>query len=229
MIIGGSAGAHRVAVRMGGDDDVFGVKDVTPYLAAGEVSDWTGQKYTSVDKEEIGKISIKNKAGTIELSHDAAGTPWNVAVDGAAMTEPLDTVAVNRLADDSTSVMMSAPADPMHDAGSPLATITIERHAKKAADDKQGSSVAAPPTVVIDIVDAGDKYWVKQRDLNHAALVDKTKLQPLVDATKAKLIKPPEPAGKGSGAGSGAGSAAKAYEPPPMPPGLGDEMPLPPQ
>jgi hypothetical protein len=216
LYIGSSAGTHRTAVRFANDDAVFAVKDVTAYLAGADVSDWVAQQYMSVDHDEIAKVSIHHGSTTIELSHDAAGTPWSVAVDGAPLTEPLDATAVNRLADDASTIRLAAPADPKRDASNPTATVTIERHAKQDKDDKS-ASVAAPPPIVFDIVDVGEKYWVKQRDLPRAVMVDKAKLDALVEASKAKLVKPPA---AGSGAGSAAGSAAKTeLPPPPMPPG----------
>jgi hypothetical protein len=201
LFIGGSAGTRRNAVRFAGDDDVYAVTGVTPYLAGDEPRDWIAASYTSVGKDDLAKITIARAATKLEFTRGDATAPWALAIDGAGVTEPLDTTAIDRLVNDATSIAATTPGDPKRDASKPAATITIEQRAPKA-DDK--SSTVTPSPVVIDVVDAGSQYWVKQRDLSRAVMVDKAKLDAVVQAAKDKLVKPPA-----AGSGAGSGSAAR--------------------
>jgi hypothetical protein len=207
LYVGGSAGTRRTAVRFGGDDDVYAVSGITPYLAGDEPRDWIASSYASVGKDDLAKVTIAHGATKLELTRGDAAAPWALAIDGAAVTEPLDTTAIDRLVNDATSIGATAPGDPKRDASTPAATITLEQRPPKA-DEK--SSVVTPAPIVLDIVDAGAQYWVKQRDLARAVMVDKAKLDPVVQAAKDKLVKPPA---AGSGSGSGKGSAAAPAHP----------------
>jgi hypothetical protein len=139
-----------------------------------------------------------------------AAETWSVMIDGAgvklAAGETLDTEAIERIVGQVASIDLKTPADPKRDAAKPTATITV--HRKKVEQQ-----------IVLDVIADGDSYWIKQRDLDRAILVDKSTIGDLVLADRDKLVKkPPAPA---PGAGSAAGSAA----PPPAPP---MPMPLPP-
>ena len=115
--------------------------------------------------------------------------PWALSIDGAPVTEPLDTAAIDRLVMASCAIDASAPADPKRDASAPAATLTIV--------------TKAGPVVVDALADPGG-YWVKQRDLPRAIVADKMRLDDAIAVTKDKLIKkagPATPPGPGSGSG----------------------------
>ena len=63
--------------------------------------------------------------------------------------------------------------------GKSTATVTIERLATNAS--------AAP--VVLDIVDDGASYWVHQRGVDRAVVVEKAHLDPIVTVERDKLVK----------------------------------------
>lgn len=216
LYIGGSAGTRRNAVRFGGDDDVYAVSGVTPYIAGDEPRDWIQTGYVSASKDDVSRIEIRHGATTIQLARDSAEAPWRVTLDGADIpAAEVDTTAADRLADDAVAVTAAAPGDPKKDASNPTATVTIEQRAPKSEDGKQASALAPAP-ITYDVVDAGGQFWVKDRAQPKAAMVDKAKLDPLVNASRDKLQKPPA-AGSGSGSGAGAGSAAKLPAPPHAP------------
>jgi hypothetical protein len=92
---------------------------------------------------------------------------------------------------DVTAVELTAPADPKRDASKPIATITIER---------KSTGASAAPTV-IDVVPDGNSYWIHDRSLPRAGLVDKARLDEVVAVDRDKLVKtPPPPAPPGKGA-----------------------------
>ena len=157
-----------------------------------------------------------------------AAEHWNAAIGGTPITlatgETIDESAIDRLVSQVTTLDITGPADPKRDASKPTATITIERKAS-------GSSTPVP--TVLDVVADGSSFWVHDRSLPRAAMVDKSKLDELIGGDRDKLIKkpPPPPApmpGAGSGsaakppaAGTGAGSAAKPSAATPPRPGPG--------
>jgi hypothetical protein len=151
-----------------------------------------------------------------EGSGSAAAAPaevWSVMIDGAgvklAAGETLDTDAIERIAGQAASIDLKTPADPKRDASKPTATITI--HRKKVEQQ-----------IVLDVIADGESYWIKQRDLDRAILVDKSAIGDLVLVDRDKLVKKPPAPPPGAGSGSAAGSAATPPAPPmplPMPPG----------
>jgi hypothetical protein len=137
-----------------------------------------------------------------------AADHWWVTMQGTpvalAAGESIDESACDRVAGQAIGIDMSKPADPKRDASKPTATITI--------DHKPTDKTAAP--TVIDVVADGESYWVKDRSLPRAVLVDKARLDELVNVDRDKLIKkpppPPPPAPKGGPAGAGSAATPKA-------------------
>jgi hypothetical protein len=87
--------------------------------------------------------------------------------------------------------------------------------------------------MVIDVIADGTSYWVHDRSLPRAGLVDKARLDDVLALDRDKLVKkPPPPAPKaGAGSGSAAGTghvapgAAGAEMAPPPAPGKGAAPP----
>jgi len=233
LYLGGPAGARRMAVRIGGDDNVYGVTGLSAGTVSGEPRQWVDPVYAKVPVDEIAKISVQRDAGSVALTHEVAAAPadagsgsaaappppehWSAAIGDApialAAGETLDEATIARLAGQAATIDLTAPADPKRDASKPTATITIERKAAAKA-------TAAP--VVIDVIAEGASYWVHDRSQPRAVLVDKARLDDLLGATRDKLVKkpPPPPAAPASPSAGGAGSAKppKAV-PPPVRPG----------
>lgn len=246
LFIGGPAGARRTAVRLGGDDRVYAVTGLNAFSIGAEPRQWMDTAYIKIPREDIVKLTIQSEGKTVELTKAAPPPPpaagsaagsgsgagsaagsaappappaaehWSATIGGEpialATGESLDEAAFDRLAGEIATLDLSAPADPKRDASKPTATITIERKAT-------GSS-SAPPTV-IDVIADGASYWVHDRSLPRAGLVDKVRLDELIAANRDKLVKkppPPEPKA-GAGSGSAAGYAA------PGAPGAGSASP----
>ena len=246
LYIGGSAGARRTAVRIGGEAQVFGVTGISAAAVGSEPRQWVDASYVKIAREDIAKVSIQREGKTTELSRaappapagsgnaagsgsgagsGAAGSPvpppappaaehWAATIAGApialAASESLDESAIDRLVGQVATIELSSPGDPKRDASKPTATITIERKATGAA---------TPTPTIIDVIADGNSYWVHDRSLGRAILVDKARLDDVLGVERDKLVKKPPPpppatppgAGSGSSAhpGAGVGSAAR--------------------
>jgi len=227
LYVGNQAGVRHTAVRVGGTDNVFSVTGISAAAIGSEARAWVDPVYAKTPNEEIAKITVQRDGKTVELVRPAApATPpdagsgsagsgssavaplpvaehWSATIGGApialATGESLDDAAIDRLVGHVATIDVSSPADPKRDASRPTATITIER---KPA----GSATPAP--VVIDVIADGASYWVHDRALPRAALVDKSRLDDVVDAERDKLVKKPAPPSPAAGAVKpGAGAA----------------------
>lgn len=256
LYIGGSAGARRTAFRVSGDDKVYGVTGLSTFTIAPEPRQWVDTSYVKIAKDEIAKITVQREGSTIVLgrssptppagagSGSAAGSDsmppaappapehWNVEINGAAVTpgagESLDEATIDRLVGEVATITQSSPADPKRDASKPTATITVDRKA---------SGTSAAPTV-IDVILDGSSYWVHDRSVPRAVLVDKSNLDEVVNMDRDKLVKKPPPppptstlapgaampggampgAGPGGAGPAGAGVGSSARPMPPAPP-----------
>lgn len=148
---------------------------------------------------------------TVPPPSPPAAEHWSAAIGGAPVTlatgESIDEAVIDRLVNAAAMIDLSGPADPKRDASKPTATITLER---KPA----GTSTPAP--TVIDVIAEGNSYWVHDRSLPRAGMVDKARLDELLDVDRDKVVKkPPPPPPPGKGAGSGSAAAI-----PGLPPGM---------
>ena len=253
LFVGGSAGARRTAVRLGGDDRVYAVTGLNAFSIGAEPRLWIDTAYVKIPRDEIAKLVVQRDGKAVEMMKSAPPPPppaagggsaagsgsgagsgagsgsaapptppaaehWSATIGGEpialATGESLDEAAFDRLAGEVATLDLSAPGDPKRDASKPTATITIERKAT-------GTSTTAP--TVIDVIADGSSYWVHDRSLPRAGLVDKARLDEVLAVDRDKLVKkppPPEPkAGAGSGSAAGTGFAA------PGAPGAGSASP----
>ena len=170
LFVGTTAGLRRTAVRLANDARVFGVSGVTSHGIGTEPSAWVATTYASVPIDDIAKVVV-DKGGTVtEL------VPGDATFDADKLKSVIASAA---------TIELSAPGDPKRDATKPTATITIE---KKGAKD-----TTTPAPTVIDVIADGNHYWVKTRGATRAVLVDKARLDSVVDVDRAKLAKPAEP------------------------------------
>jgi uncharacterized protein DUF4340 len=228
LYIGTPAGARRTAVRIGGSDDVFGVAGLSAGTFSSEPRAWVDPSYVKISRADISKIVIEREGGpTVALvapaapaaaagsgsAGSAAGSaapapaigPWSATIGGAPITlaagESLDSPMIDRMIGDATTIELSAPADAKRAPAKPIATITIER--------KTGA-----PTV-IDVVADGARYWVHDRSSPRAVVVDKGRLESVVDAARDKLVTKPAPPATQSAKPPGPSGASRPGMPPP--------------
>jgi len=232
LYVGSSAGARRTAVRVGGDPRVFGVTGISVFAIGSEPRAWVDPAYVKIARDDVAKVTIAREGKVLQLVRVAPPAPepagsgsgsgsataapptppgpdkWDVTLDGAALAfaagESLDDAAVDRVLGEVSTIDLSAPADAKRDASKPTATITIERKAT-------GTTPAAP--VVIDVVADGASYWVHDRALTRAALVDKARLEPALTVERDKLVKKPAPPAPPPGQGSAAARPAPGVDP----------------
>jgi hypothetical protein len=187
LFLGGQAGARRTAIRLGGDSRVFAVSGISPWSIGSEPRDWVDPSYVKIAKDDLAKITIDRGSNRAELERD--GDHWKAKLGGAPIAlepgETIDLPALDRIADAASTIDLAAPADPKRDATTPTATITLVR--------KEQSGASAAP-VVIDVIAEGTSYWVHDRALPRTVLVDKARLDDVVEVARDKLVKKPEPA-----------------------------------
>ncbi len=187
LFVGSQAGARRVAVRQGGDSRVFAVGGVHASSFGSEPRDWVDPSYVKVGKDDIAKVTIEREGTVIDLERE--GDHWKASIGGAPIAlaggESLDTQAIGRIVDGVSSIDLASPADPNRDTAKPTATITITRKA-------QGGTSVAP--VQIDVIADGTAYWVRDRALPRAVMVDKSRLSDVV--SRDKLVQKSEPTAK---------------------------------
>lgn len=238
LFIGAAAGARRTAVRLGGDDNVYAATGLSTAAIATEPRLWVDPSYVKVAVDDIAKVTVKRDDRTLELAREAppaapaagssegsgsgagsgsAAAPsppapehWMASISGAPVTpaagETLDEPTITRLIGQAANVEVAAPADPKRDASKPTATITIDHKAS-------GTSTAAP--TVVDVIADGNSYWVHDRSQPRAVMVDKVRIDDLLNADRDKLIKKPPPPAPAVAPG-----AAGPGPHPGMPPGM---------
>jgi hypothetical protein len=96
-----------------------------------------------------------------------------------AADEQLDSFEIDTVIS-NVALIDAQPADPNRDASKPAATVTV--HRKDGADGADG-------TDVFDVLDADEYYWVKQRGATRATLIDKDRMEAVMEASRAKLVK----------------------------------------
>jgi hypothetical protein len=253
LYIGGSAGLRRVAVRIGGSDDVFGVTGISAAAVGSEPRQWVDPGYVKLSRDDIAKLVVARDGKTVELARSAPPPPagsgsgagsaagsgagsaagsgagsaappgppaaehWSVTVGGAPITlaagESIDEATIDRLVGQAGTIDLSSPGDPKRDASRPTATLTIERKAS-------GTSTPAPAPTILDVVADGTSYWVHDRSLPRAVLVDKARLDDVLGVDRDKLVKKPPPPPPPA-ATPGAGSAVRPGPGPAARPGAG--------
>lgn len=236
LVIGNATGPRRSALRVG-TDAVYAALEVPSFIA--EPAGFVSTRYVDVPKAEIERIAIRRDPQMIELARVAAPVPapadvgagsgsgagsgadagagsaaapaetWQVLIDGSpvklAPGESIDTEAIDRIVGLAASIDLKTPGDPKRDASKPTATITLHRKTVEQA-------------IILDVIEDGESYWLRQRGLERAIVVDKPTLADLVLVEGAKLVKKPEPPPPPApGAGSAAGPATSI---PGLPPGL---------
>lgn len=182
LVIGNGVGSRRTALRLAGDARVYAVSGLAAWSIGATPREWVDPSYVRVPREEIGKLVIQKGSRTVELARGKATDPWTATIDGTpvalASGESLDTAAIDTIVGNAAEIELMEPADPKRTA-TPTATVTIERLATNAS--------AAP--VVLDIVDDGASYWVHQRGVDRAVVVEKAHLDPIVTVERDKLVK----------------------------------------
>lgn len=181
LLVGSAAGSRRNALRVAGDSRVYAVSGLAPWSIGATPREWLDTSYVRIAREDIGKLVLQRGSTTVELARGKADDPWTASIDGKpialAAGESLDTAAIDSRIGEAASIALGEPADPKRTTP-PTATITIERLA---------TNTSTAPTV-LDVVEDGAHYWVHQRGLDRAVLVDKAALESVLTLSRDKLV-----------------------------------------
>jgi hypothetical protein len=208
LFVGATKG-KTTPVRLAGDDRVLGASGVPTGALSGTARDWVAASYSEIPRDDIDKILIERGPTKIELDRTTppvatgsgsgsgsgsaapAPRPWRVAIDGAPVTlaagEELNNFEIETILS-AVSNLTAEPADPKLDASKPTAVVTVTRRDGK--------------TAVFDLVASNLTVWIKQRGLERATSLDKTRLEAILSYDRSKLVSKPETK-PGPGGGSG--------------------------
>lgn len=208
----GTTKSRRTAVRIGGEERVLGATGAPVGALSGVARDWIAPNYVDIPRDDIEKIEIVRGATKIELDRttaepagsgsgsSASPRTWRVAIDGApvvlAAGESIETFAIDTIVSDVAQVP-AEPVDPKRDTGAAAAHVTVTR---------KGGQV-----VVLDVLDAAPSWWIKQRGVERATTLDKTRFESVMAADRSKLVRkeaPPKP-------GAGSAGPTQPLVPPP--------------
>ncbi|HEY4059302.1 MAG TPA: DUF4340 domain-containing protein [Kofleriaceae bacterium] len=226
LFVGNAVGSHRVAVRIDGSDNVYAVAGLSASSFGTEPRAWADAQYLSIPREQITSVKVDKGGHTSELvitkptvEQGSAAVPpppgapvYSAVLDGAPVTlaanEAINPAGVDAVLNDVANITLDAPADPKRDASAPVATITVAN----------GTN-----TVILDVLDAGARYWVRQRGRDQAIELDKARLEAVLGMTREKLVheqsKDAPPL-----ASPAAPSGMEGFDPSQLPPGVTPEM-----
>lgn len=180
LLIGKGLGGGRTAVRFANDDDAYAVSGISAASAGADVKSWMDTQVLSVAPNGIRKLAVARGGTTLTLVREAESAPWQLAVNGAIVDEPIDMDVAQRLIDALALVQATGAADPKRDLSTAKAAAVIEL-------------AGEPGTLTLDVADDGGSYYLRQRGSAHAVTVDKQALAEVVGVTKEALIKKPNP------------------------------------
>jgi hypothetical protein len=189
LLLGGPAGARKIAARLKGSDEIHAVTGITASAVRSDPGDWIVTEYFSVPAWQVGSLSIASGASTITLSRDeAAEGGWRFAEGAPAEAEGrgIDPAAVDRLLTAATRVQAAAPAPPDADLSSPLATITLRM---RALDDSEAGLSSGAEEHVIRVApgDSG-RYLVGVGDDAHPVYVRECGVRRFVELDPVSLL-----------------------------------------
>lgn len=198
LLIGATKG-KSTPIRFAGDDRVLGASGVPTGALSATARDWVSSNYLELQRDDVDKVLIVKGASKIELDRSTAqpaegsgsaapARPWRVSIDGAPVVlapgEAINNFEIDTVLSAVTNIAAD-PANPKNDTSAATVVTITKRDGK---------------TVVLDIVESNITAWIKQRDTERATSIDKSRLDSVLQASRAKLVSKPEPK---PGAGSG--------------------------
>lgn len=190
LFIGTSPSFKNVHVRLGGQDEVYLVNDLSPSDAGDRAWSWVARDYLKYAQEQVWQVRVDNAKGSFQLEKDPATGDW--AALGAAGA--LAKTTVDDLVRKASNIALESPVGktelPEHGLSAPLATITLVT----------GTSTVAgkfPPTTETHTLRIGTKlekenqYYVKASNSEYVVRVTGWSLQPLVEKGKDDLVEKP--------------------------------------
>ena len=208
LLVGTSPNYRVSHVRLGGEDEVYEARGISPYDLGSEGRAWIDTGFVNVPFDEVTRFKLTNDHGSIELARDQGR--WTLVSPAARAGQELDQAAVDSLVRSLTSLSFSDPAGPVSkpDYGlqSPAATVEISYRSggdssatPLALDEAQGAAAPAPPAVegTIEVLtlqrggtlgdDTGKRYAARS-GFDHAVVLSKYDADKLADEKLADLL-----------------------------------------
>ena len=193
LYIGSGAGQRQTAVRIKGQEKVYGASGITAFGVNAEVTGWLDPTYYKV-AGGLSKMVITNAAGEFEFKRGPSPDPWKRFAGDAEVPLPeakvLDAAKVNGLANAFASVSLAEPANPASAFGNPIATVRFTAR----TDETEHT---------LTIAELKEERYLIKIDAQAPVWVAKTAVTRFVDLTGEDLYKdppkegetPPTPAG----------------------------------
>jgi hypothetical protein len=105
LYLGSTPSYGAIHVRVGGQDPVYLVSDLSSSDVMPQLSNWIDTSYFSVPQDQVVALALENRNGTFEF--EKAGDEWTMV--GLAEGETLDTPGVNTLVNRVSTIRMMRP------------------------------------------------------------------------------------------------------------------------
>jgi hypothetical protein len=209
LLVGTSPNYRVSHVRLGGEDEVYEARGISPYDLGSEGRAWIDTHFVSVPFDDVTRVKLTNEHGTIELARDQG--PWTVVSPAASAGKELDQAAVDSFVRSLTSLSLTDPAGPVSkpDYGLQNPAATVEITYRSGGDSsaaplnleaEPGAAAPAAPAVegTVEVLtlelggalgdDTGKRY-ASRSGFDHAVVLSKYDADKLVTEKLADLYK----------------------------------------
>lgn len=187
LFVGSSPSFKNVHVRLAGKDEVLLVSDFASSDAGDRAWSWVDRTYVKYGDDQVWKVKVQNKKGSVDLERDPAGKQWAAL----GVNKPLDESAVSELVRKASTINVESPVGkalkPEYGLDNPLATVTLITGTSTIA----GAPPPSTETVTVKIgakIEAENQYYVKASTKEHVVRVAGWSVEPLLEKSKDDLL-----------------------------------------
>lgn len=125
VYVGTSGGANATHTRLGGQDQVYLNRDISPTSVSAELTTWSQTEYIRVEKEKVVSMTITNANGTVEFQN--VDGVWQMVglANGEAFNEQNFTELLDKVVAFNLRKPLGTEALPDYGFDEPLATVTF--------------------------------------------------------------------------------------------------------
>ncbi|MCL4254672.1 MAG: DUF4340 domain-containing protein [Anaerolineae bacterium] len=125
VYIGTSGGANATHTRLGGQDQVYLNRDISPASVSAELTSWSQTSYIQVEREKVVSMTITNANGTFEFEN--VDGVWQMVglADGETFNEQNFTELLDKIVAFNLRKPLGTEALPDYGFDEPLATVTF--------------------------------------------------------------------------------------------------------
>lgn len=147
LYVGAPAGSRQVSVRLGGQDDVHQVGELSTAGLSTSPTSWVDTSYLDLPHKRVAYLSVRNQSGTYELQRNQNDI-WTLVQDGQPYPVPpgkkFNAVAADNWLKDAVRIDLAEPADPERSIDTPLATITLRMKSETPEKTPAAGDADAP-------------------------------------------------------------------------------------